>query len=238
MRKVHTYGKNPNAAADPHSVIQGDNYRFTVLNEHVLRMEYSSSGTFVDQETQIVLNRRFPVPEFTVNDSIDKLEIKTKYLILTYDKKPFSGNGLTVQVIGNPYLRKTGIWFYGDEAFLREGNLLGTAPTLDNAVGDTVYRDSMDDKDIWGVPDHKIELCYGLLSKNGFSVIDDSKSLVFCEDGWVEPSEEGRVDLYFMAFGRDYLGCLNFFYQLSGKTPMIPRYEISADGIAAGGELI
>ena len=226
MRKVHTYGKNPNAAADPHSVIQGDNYRFTVLNEHVLRMEYSSSGTFVDQETQIVLNRRFPVPEFTVNDSIDKLEIKTKYLILTYDKKPFSGNGLTVQVIGNPYLRKTGIWFYGDEAFLREGNLLGTAPTLDNAVGDTVYRDSMDDKDIWGVPDHKIELCYGLLSKNGFSVIDDSKSLVFCEDGWVEPSEEGRVDLYFMAFGRDYLGCLNFFYQLSGKTPMIPRYAL------------
>lgn len=100
---MHTYGMNPNAAADPHSVIQGDNYRFTVLNEHVLRMEYSSSGTFVDQETQIVLNRRFPVPEFTVNDSIDKLEIKTKYLILTYDKKPFSGNGLTVQVIGNPY---------------------------------------------------------------------------------------------------------------------------------------
>ena len=79
---MHTYGKNPNAAADPHSVIQGDNYRFTVLNEHVLRMEYSSSGTFVDQETQIVLNRRFPVPEFTVNDSIDKLEIKTKHLIL------------------------------------------------------------------------------------------------------------------------------------------------------------
>ena len=222
----HVYGQNPNAAADPRCVIQGEHYRFSVLDARVLRMEYSQTASFVDQETQIVLNRHFPVPEFTVNDTKDKLEIKTQFLILTYDKKPFSGNGLTVQVIGNPYLRKTGIWFYGDEAFLREGNLLGTAPTLDNAVGDTVYRDSMDDAQIWGEPDHKIELCYGLLSKNGFSVIDDSKSLVFCEDGWVKPAEEGRVDLYFMAFGRDYLGCLDFFYQLSGKTPMIPRYAL------------
>ena len=220
------YGKNPNACANPGSVISGEYYRFTVLNEHVLRMEYSPSGIFVDRETQIVLNRRFSVPEYTVNDSDGKLEIKTKYLILTYDKKEFSANGLTVQVVGNPYLRKTGIWFYGDKSFLEDGNLLGTATTLDNTVGNQYYKDSMDARVPWGMPDKAVKLCYGLLSKNGFSVIDDSRSLIFCDDGWVEPAEEGRVDMYFLSFGRDYLGCLDFFYQLSGNTPLLPRFAL------------
>ncbi len=220
------YGENPNARANPGSVVQGEHYRFTVLNEHVLRMEYSPGGIFVDRETQIVLNRRFPVPEYTVNDSGGKLEIKTEYLILTYDKKEFSPNGLTVQVLGNPYLKKTGIWFYGDKSFLEEGNLLGTAVTLDNTVGNQYYKDSMDAKVPWGVPDRPVELCYGLLSRNGFSVIDDSRSLLFREDGWVEPGEEGRVDLYFLTYGRDYLGCLDFFCQLSGSAPLLPRFAL------------
>jgi alpha-glucosidase (family GH31 glycosyl hydrolase) len=222
----NVYGKNPDSYANPGSIVQGKNYRFAVINEHILRMEYSPQGKFVDAETQIILNRKFPVPEYTVKDSPDKLEILTKYLILTYDKKAFSSNGLTVQVVGNPYLRKTGIWFYGDEDFLREGNLLGTATTLDNTVGNFYYRDSMDENNIWGEPDKEVELCYGLLSKNGFSVIDDSHSLIFREDGWVEPSEKEHVDIYFMAYGRDYLGCLDMFYRMSGKTPMLPRFAL------------
>ena len=75
-------------------------------------------GRFVDGQTQTVLNRNFPVPDYSVNDAPDKLEIITEYLVVTYDKKPFSGNGLQVQVLGNKYLRKTGIWFYRDSEFL------------------------------------------------------------------------------------------------------------------------
>lgn len=223
---AHTYGRNPDAAADPRAVVQGDRYRFTVLSDKVIRMEYSASGRFVDGETQIVLNRRFPVPEFHVNDSEGKLEIVTDCLVVTYDKQEFSPTGLTVQIRNNPYMRKTGIWFYGDREMLRDGNLLGTAQTLDNACGGWYYKPSQDESKIWGEPDKPVELCYGLLSKNGFSVLDDAASLVFTPDGWVVPAERGRVDLYFMNFGRDYLGALDFFYQLAGKTPMLPRFAL------------
>ena len=220
------YGKSKYSAAAPECVVKGDKWRFSVLTERMIRMEYSESGSFVDRQTQKVLDRRFDVPEFSVSDSENKLEIVTKYLIVTYDKKPFSLNGLTVQMRGNPYLRKTGIWFYGDGEFLRMGNLGGTTETLDNAVGDTYYRDSADECRPWGEPDKKVELCDGILSKNGFSVIDDSGSLVFEDDGWVTPGPADHTDIYFLSYGRDYLGCLKDFYHLTGATPMLPRYAL------------
>ena len=223
---AQNYGRTETSFADPKAVVVGEHYRFTLLSDKVIRLEYSPAGHFVDCQTQIVLNRRFPVPEFHVNDSPDKLEIVTRYLVLTYNKQPFSQTGLTIQVRENNYNRKSGTWFYGDRELLRDGNLLGTAVTLDNAVGGWYYRNSADESKLWGEPDRPIELCYGLLSKSGFSVIDDSASLHFTADGWVEPAEKDHIDLYFMAFGRDYLSALDFFYQLSGKTPMLPRYAL------------
>ena len=219
------YGVN-SGTAHPESIVSGQTYRFTVLTEQLIRMEYSPSGTFVDEQTQIVLNRQFPVPEFTVKDEPNKLEIVTKYLIVTYDKKPFSSNGLTVQMRSNPYLRKTGIWFYGDMDFVRMGNLKGTASTLDNTVGDCYYRDSADETKVWGEPDKPVELCDGLLSRNGFTVFDDSGSLLFQPDGWVTPAPEDHTDVYFMCCGRDYRGTLDLFFQLSGKSPMLPRWAL------------
>lgn len=220
------YGIN-SGAADPKSIVSGETYRFTVLTEQLIRMEYSPEGKFVDEQTQIVLNRQFPVPEFSVKDEPDKLEIITKYLIVTYDKKPFSQNGLTVQMLSNPYLRKTGIWFYGDMDFVRMGNLKGTASTLDNTVGDWYYHmESTDETKVWGEPSHPVELCDGLLSKNGFTVFDDSQSLLFQPDGWVKPAPENHTDVYFMCCGRDYRGALDLFFRLSGKAPMLPRYAL------------
>ena len=222
---MNKYGVN-SGVANGKSIVFGETYRFTVLTEQLIRMEYSPKGEFVDEQTQIVLNRQFPVPEFTVKDEPDKLEIVTKYLIVTYDKKPFSSNGLTVQMRSNPYLRKTGIWFYGDMDFARMGNLKGTASTLDNTVGDCYYRDSADETKVWGEPDKPVELCDGLLSKNGFAVFDDSKSLLFMPDGWVKPAPEDHTDVYFMCCGRDYRGTLDLFFRLSGKTPMLPRWVL------------
>jgi len=220
------YGSSAMGKADPKSIVRGDGWRFTVLTERMIRMEYSTDNQFVDKQTQIVVDRRFPVPEFSVSESENKLEIVTKYLIVTYDKKEFSGNGLTVQMVGNPHLRKTGIWFYGDQDFLKMGNLKGTTETLDNTVGDAYYRVVPDESKPWGEPDRRVELCDGILSQNGFSVIDDSASLVFDDDGWVRPAPEGHTDIYFLCYGRDYLGCLNDFYRLTGPTPMLPRYAL------------
>ena len=190
------YGNNPNAAADPKAVVAGERYRITVLTERMVRIEYSPNGEFVDQQTQTVLDRRFPVPEFRVTDRGGSIEVTTSHLIVTYEKgKPFSRNTLNIQMVGNPYLRKSGTWFYGDKGLESMGNLKGTASTLDNAVGDTYYKDSKDETKVWGEPDRPVELCEGLMSRNGFAVIDDSAYLVFEETGWVHPAPEGHQDI-------------------------------------------
>ena len=221
------YGNNPDSTADAKAVVQGENYRITVLTGRMVRMEYSPKGEFVDQETQTVLNRKFPVPEYRVDDKGNTINVVTDYLIVTYEKnKEFSNNTLSIQMIGNPYLRKSGTWFYGDSGLESMGNLKGTASTLDNAVGDSYYKDSKDETKVWGEPGEPVELCEGLMSKNGFAVIDDSKSLVFDRDGWVHPAPEGHKDIYFLNYGRDYLGILDVFYQMTGKTPMLPRYAL------------
>lgn len=221
------YGNDSNAFADQRAMVVGDKYRITVLTERMVRIEYSPDGCFVDQQTQTVLNRRFPVPEFRVNENENQIEVTTSHLIVSYDKnKPFSSTTLNIQMIGNPYLRKSGTWFYGDSGLESRGNLKGTASTLDNAVGNTYYKDSDDETKVWGEPDCPVELCEGLMSKNGFSIIDDSNSLVFGEDGWVHTAPKDHQDIYFLNYGRNYLEILDVFFQLTGKTPMLPRYAL------------
>lgn len=221
------YGRNPNAAAAPEAIIQGEQYRITVLTERMVRVEFSPKGEFVDQETQTVLNRKFPVPSYQVSNKGKFVEVITPNLIVTYEKnKDFSGSTLSIQMIGNPYLRKSGTWYYGDRGLESMGNLKGTASTLDNSVGDTYYKDSGDETKVWGEPGEPVELCEGLMSKNGFCCIDDSSSLVFDENGWVHPAPEGHRDIYFLSYGRDYLRTLDIFYQMTGKTPMLPRYAL------------
>ena len=54
---------------NPRAVVQGKNYRFTVLTSRLLRLEYEENGAFRDTATQLAICREFPVPEFTVTDT-------------------------------------------------------------------------------------------------------------------------------------------------------------------------
>lgn len=188
--------------ANRKAIVQGDKYRFTVLTPQLIRLEYDEAGIFEDRATQVVLNRNFPVPEFRVVEKPDSLEIITSKLYLVYDKKRFSKNGLSIDVNGNVSDWKSK-WHFG-ESFV---NLKGTARTLDEADGAVALED-------------------GILSHNGFSVLDDSKSLIIDEDGWVTPREGNRIDTYFFGYGRDYLECLKDFFRLCGETPLIPRFAL------------
>lgn len=188
--------------ANKGAVVQGGTYRFTVLTSRMIRLEYDESGRFEDRATQIVLNRDFPVPEYRVAEKEDSIEIITEHIHLIYNKKKFSKNGLNIEVKGN--LSYCGsVWHFG-EAF---DNLKGTARTLDEADG-------------------PIPLEGGLLSRNGFSVIDDGRSFLIEDDGWVTPRDRECVDIYFLGYGRQYLACLRDFFRLSGRTPMLPRYAL------------
>ncbi len=204
--------------ADPEAVVAAKHVRFTVLTDRLIRLEYAGDDRFEDHPSQAFWHREQPVPAFKKTVSNSRIEIETDFLHLKYQisAKGFSGQTLSIT------LKQTGVtWRYG---MRQSGNLKGTARTLDGDSGAT-------------------ELENGLLSKSGWAVVDDSKSLVFNETGWLErrrsvtetqssrrnlagisSDQHGAKDLYFFGYGTDYAACMRDFTRVSGDVPMIPRY--------------
>src|SRR5512136_1787763 len=173
--------------AHPEAVVRAPHVRFTMLTSRLIRMEYSPQDVFEDRPSQAFWYRRQPVPEIEVNPSPNQIEITTEHLRLRYtiNAKGFNRRSLSIE------LRESGrVWHHGDRD---AGNLWGTARTLDDADG-------------------PVKLKRGLMSRSGWSVVDDSDGLVFNEQGWLEQrTASGNVDLYFFGYGHDFLGCLRDF---------------------------
>ena len=188
LYRIKTEGHAEDAA-----IIQGEKYRFTVLTEEMIRLEYCEDGQFEDRATQCVIDRKFKVPEYQVIENEESLEIITDKIHLVYNKQKFTDYGLSVQVRGNISVYHS-IWHFGEEAT----DLRGTARTLDEADG-------------------AIELEHGIISRFGYGILDDSRSLVITEDGWVEPRKEDCIDIYFLGYGHEYEHCLKDYYHLTGN---------------------
>lgn len=188
--------------ADPKAIVDVGNARFTMLTSRLIRMEYDPESTFEDRPSQVFWYRQQPVPDYEVNRSARQLEVSTQHLVLNYALgKPFQPDTLTVMV---KETQKT--WRYGD---IDTRNLGGTARTLDNIDG-------------------QIPLEPGLMSQAGWTVVDDSLSLVFDEDGWLVPRRgtAGISDLYLFAYGHAYQDCLTDYCIVSGPVPMLPRWAL------------
>ena len=44
----------------------------------------------------------------------------------------------------------------------------------------------------------------GILSRDGFAVLDDSKTILLTGDGWIKERKQGGEDFYLFAYGHDY----------------------------------
>ena len=184
------------------AIVSGENYRFTVLTDRLIRIEYSKDGKFEDRATQTVVNRDFDVPVFSVTEQNGNITIRTECMELIYHGGKFSKYSLSARFFGkNGNIANN--WYYCENKY----NLKGTARTLD-------------------VADGECELENGIMSKDAMAVLDDSKSLVFANDGWIETRDNDNIDIYLFAYYEDYIGALKAFYQLAGKTPMIPRFAL------------
>jgi alpha-glucosidase (family GH31 glycosyl hydrolase) len=187
--------------ADPKAIVKGSkgnsHYRFTVLTDRLIRYEWSEDGGFEDRVSTFALFRRFPVPHYRVVESKDRLEIITDHFHLTYDKNKFSYQGLTVKVGDDA-------WHYDGKSY---GDLGGTARTLDGAYG-------------------RIKLEPGVLSRKAYAVLDDSKSMLFDDKGWIAIRKPGRIDGYVFAYNRDHKAAIRDFYRLSGSQPVLPRWAL------------
>ncbi len=123
--------------ADSKAVVVSGNARFTVLESRLVRMEWAADGKFEDRATLGVVNRKLPVPAYTVKKSGKKLTIRTSDLTLTYSgNDKFDENNLNVTFrMVDPAARKgfrTVTWHPGMDD---SGNLLGTTRTLDGCDG-------------------------------------------------------------------------------------------------------
>ena len=200
-----------NPKADAKAVVTSGNARFTVLTPQLIRMEWSADGQFEDRATLTFVNRETPVPEFKVRESKSKLTITTPALTLTYLKNgKFSDKNLKAVFTLNG---KEVVWTPGME---NPQNLLGTTRTLDGADGSKL----------------KEPMEQGILSRAGWSLIDDSQRHVLTPDGseweeWVEARPEGdRQDLDLFAYGHDYKQALADYALVAGRAPMPPKYTL------------
>ena len=185
------------------AVVQGDQYRITVLTTGLVRIEWAEDGRFEDRASTFALHRDLPVPEFRVVNGAEVVEVVSDRFHVTYDRRRPSASGLKVDFVGGITAWHS-TWRFGDE----DASLHGTARTLD-------------------VVDGRTPLGPGIVAEGGVAVLDDSASFLLTEDGWVAPRLDGdRFDLYVFTYGHDFTGALDAFYAVSGDQPLLPRWAL------------
>jgi len=88
-------------AASAAILVEGD-ARFEMLAPEVIRMEYSPTGSFLDQPTFDILDRNFTVPSYTTSVSNGWLTITTSQMTLSYQlgSGPFTIANTKMQLLG------------------------------------------------------------------------------------------------------------------------------------------
>ncbi|PWN68986.1 alpha-xylosidase [Chryseobacterium phosphatilyticum] len=178
------------------------NARFSIISPELIRMEYAFNGKFVDDPSLFAVNRNEFSPDFEIEKEKDNIYlIKTKRMKIRYraDGKPFSQMNISATIYNTPNDYQWKIYSTDD------ANLGGALSTLDGI-----------EKEVPTNP--------GLLSKNGWQLIDDSGKEII-KDGWIHerPIEHYR-DLYLFAYGKDYKSALQALTKISGEIPMNRKY--------------
>lgn len=126
----------------------------------------------------------------------DSLRIETPAIHLNH-----VGDKLTGQILVD------GKWIDWSPEMNNERNLGGTLRTLDGVAG-------------------PVDVGEGILSRNGWYLLDDSRSPLLTND-WVKsrPKDAG-TDQYLFGYGHDYRAALKSLAAISGPVPMPRRYML------------
>ena len=203
-----------NSVADPKAVIQSGNARFTLLTPRVIRMEWSEDSKFEDRASLTFVNRKLPVPKYTKSENDGWLEITTDELKLKYK----AGSGIFTEANLLVEYKLDGqpkIWKYGQ---VNNGNMLGTRRTLDGTDGE--YNDPKN-------PTTKLKLEDGMISREGWCVVDDAQKPLFDNSEWpwvtARPVKKFQ-DLYFFGYGFNYKQAMQDFTAVAGKIALPPKF--------------
>jgi alpha-glucosidase (family GH31 glycosyl hydrolase) len=197
-------GLRNDPVAEPAAVVTSGEARFTFLTSRLIRMEWSPEHKFEDHASLVFINRRLPAPPLTQQHEEGWLIIRTPGVELRYRE----GSGRFAA--GNLEVRFP---LGGEQRSWRPGmsdtaNLRGTTRTLDGVEGATALEP-------------------GLLSRDGWVLVDDSGRPLYDESEWPwvmsRPAGE-RQDYYLFAHGREYRRALRDFVSVAGRIPMPPRF--------------
>ena len=194
---------------DQNCIVKGNNYRFTVISERLVRLEFSPTGKFVDYPSQLVRRRNLGKTDFELKEDNNSLQITTRYFTLFYNKeKPFLGSkfdpmkNLKITLLSHEKDRSKD-WYYGHP---EARNMLGNMISDDIPVSDKLKK--------------------GLYSLDGFASFDDSNSLCILDDGSLANREASSLDIYVFMYDRDYKQALLDYYKITGTPELIPRFAL------------
>ena len=222
------------ASPSPRSISLGaDGSRISVLTSRVLRLEI---GEHEDQPTITFPQRESqPVPSYTHTLTADSLTLKTAEvelrLAVPVSHADLGCHRLNVTLALTPGAAPTVVC---------PGTATGRAPTdpafpgvvmdqwtdLVLATDSGNLNGSVDTTDCYCGPDCcfgvlQSRMQKGLLSRDGFSVVDDSSTALWDGDAswdWRKPRPTGGKDLYMFLHGRNYRAALQDFVALAGPT--------------------
>ena len=197
------------AKSDAKNIVQGANYRISVISERVIRLEFSSAGQFIDRPTQLIRKRNIGLADFSVRQDANIVEVTTKYFALNYIKgQPFVGTkvdpmkNLKITLLSRDRDRNKD-WYVGHpEARNMLGNLVGVDVNIPK------------------------NLQKGIYSLDGFASIDDSLSKIIMDDGTLAEPPKDHLDIYVFMYDRDFKQVLFDYFKMTGTPPLIPRYAL------------
>lgn len=178
------------------------NSRFTFITPELVRLEYALDGKFLDDPTLFAYNRKIDYQDVKVEQKEgNRYTITTPAMRLefTNDGFPFGQTNLRVYFKQGD---KEKWWYIASE---QRDNLGGAVTTLDGIGG-------------------PIDLQEGLLSRDGWYVINDTGKEIL-KNGWVENRHREHVqDIYLFVYGNDYKAALKSLKAISGPAPMTRKY--------------
>lgn len=180
------------------------NKRITLISPTLFRLEYAEHGKFLDKPTLFAHNRDSLLKDYTVTKLEDnKCEIKTSALRIVFEEDNLAFGGQNIKVYFNMDGKEK---VFTARNYHSEGsNLGGPISTLDD-VGE------------------EIPLQDGLLTKDGWYIINDTGKEVLSND-WFELRDRDHVqDSYCFVYGNDYRTALKDLGRISGHVPMTRKY--------------
>jgi hypothetical protein len=217
----------PKGPQGPFQVSDGP-ARFQVLSPTLIRLEYAADERFEDGETLTAIHRGQTHAKVRTRVAHGIRVIATSRMRLRYriGSGPFDPSNLKLTLGRGKARRSMRLGFApqaraadsppplvtapnpGDASPRTQGNLGGWYRGLDSQSGPVSLHD-------------------GILTRDGWYLLDDTSSPLLIEDGrWYapRPGHSGPYqDGYLFAYGHDYAAGLRDFRDLTGPAPLLPR---------------